>query len=194
MANSLNSIIAFAYLTGAAEAFKKLPELSTSDIQNNLNDMKYLRNIFKEDSKNDGYNDPKSLVESAKKSAYQELLNNVSQTSIKNTTAVRNTSPSLANVAKPPNMSKPPNMTQQPNMPKPPNMTQQPNMPKPPNSTITPNMPKPPNSTITPNMPKSPNIQQPTIIQPNVSALNPMSPPPYIPTPNTLGGRRKSRK
>jgi hypothetical protein len=187
-----DNIIAYTYLKASLEAFKKYPTLTPEDITKNMNDMKKILGVFKNKSIDDGYENPKSLVESSKQIA-RNTLENIYMNTAKNTTTTNTTTTNTTATNTTPTNTVIPTVV--PNV-KPPNVTQPPNsvIPnvKPPNSVI-PNV-KPPNVTQPPNILASTNIPPPLNIKPNASALNPMAPPTYTPTPNTLGGRRRNNK
>ena len=71
---SLENLIAAAYLSGAAEGLRKSKELTTSDVQKNLDDIKTLRHKFVERAEEEGYRQPVHHIEQAKKMAYDLLL------------------------------------------------------------------------------------------------------------------------
>ena len=70
----LENLLAAAYLSGAAEGLKKCQELTTDDVEKNLDDLKSLRRRFLQRAEEEGYRQPVHHIEKAKKMAYDLLV------------------------------------------------------------------------------------------------------------------------
>jgi hypothetical protein len=73
MDNNSKNLLAAAYLSGVGEAFKKSKTLPQNDLETYIEDAKILRREFINRSRNDGYENPIQIIESAKQNAINQL-------------------------------------------------------------------------------------------------------------------------
>jgi hypothetical protein len=178
MSNSLNltnirNLLAAAYLAGVHDAFEKSKGLDTVSLQKNIDDSLEFRETLVNELKNNGVEDPESILINAK-SKGKELFcqkypdemkcKSITPTNKKEETGVLDTLSSFFTPKTDSTYNKTTNTSSLPNI-----------------SKNTPKVNVPPPSVAT-----NVSIPPPSVATPNASALNPM-----VQTPT--GGKRKSR-